>query len=390
MKNYANRLKDFYSYLVEKKEKMIGYPANQSYDYSPIYDFFKLSINNIGDPLSNGPYKLKAHEFEREVVEFYADLIGVNGNNFWGYITNGGTEGNMYGLYVAREMYPNSIVYYSKEAHYSIPKILKLLQMPSISINTTKNGSIDTKDLKKALEINRTKTPIILATIGTTVKGASDNIPTIKKIIDDLAFQNHYIHCDAALGGMILPFCEDAFSIGLASGVHSISVSGHKMFGSPMPCGIVVARKDFVDRIGSSIEYIGALDTTLSGSRNGHTTLLLWYAIQTKGYEGFRQLVHRCLDNAEYLIYKLKTLGVSAWRNEYSITVIFPRPSQDLIEKWQLANEGAIAHIITMPHVSKKDIDLFIQDYKLELDNQKKETTFESSPLQQKNGRPQS
>ena len=33
----------------------------------------------------------------------------------WGYCTNGGTEGNMYGLFLAREIYPKGIVYYFKD-----------------------------------------------------------------------------------------------------------------------------------------------------------------------------------------------------------------------------------------------------------------------------------
>jgi histidine decarboxylase len=361
----TKRLKEFYEYLERRSEKMIGYPANQIFDYSPLYDFFKLCINNIGDPLSDGPYKVKAHEFEKEVVEFIAEITGIENNNFWGYVTNGGTEGNMYGLYVAREMYPDSIVYYSKEAHYSIPKILKLLKMPSISINTNDNGEICLKDLEESFKINRTKTPIVLATIGTTMKGAIDPVQKILELIKNLSFPNHYIHCDSALGGMILPFCDDAEKFGLADGVHSLSISGHKMLGSPMPCGIVLARKDFVDRIGQSIEYIGAVDTTLSGSRNGHTTLLLWYAIQKNGKEGFKKIIQTCIQNADYLIGELAKKDIKAWRNNYSVTVVFPRPCEKLVNKWQIAIQGDIAHVITMPQVTKEQIDKFLEDYAL-------------------------
>jgi histidine decarboxylase len=363
MKSDVKRLDEFYKYLTEKSQKMLGYPANQNYDYSAIYDFFKLSINNVGDPLSDGPYKVKAHEFEREVVEFIADITGIEDTNFWGYVTNGGTEGNMYGLYIARELYPDSIVYYSKEAHYSIPKILKLLRMPSISINTLDNGEMDYGDLTKALEINRTKTPIILATIGTTMKGAIDNVPKIQKAIKDLSFPNHYIHADSALAGMILPFCEGYDGFGLKHGVHSLSVSGHKMLGSPIPCGIVLARQDYVQKIGSSVEYIGAIDTTLSGSRNGHTPLLLWYKIKQHGFDGFKDIIQNCIEVAEYTVQKFNEHGIKAWRNKYSITVIFPRPNDHLVDKWQIAIEGEIAHIISMPQVTKEQIDDFIEDY---------------------------
>ncbi|MBT4790675.1 MAG: histidine decarboxylase [Halobacteriovoraceae bacterium] len=363
MENYQRRLKEFYTYLQAKTERMIGYPSNQVYDYSELYDFFKLSINNLGDPLSNGPFKVKAHEFEKEVIEFVAEITGVADNNFWGYVTNGGTEGNMYGLYVAREMYPDSIVYYSEEAHYSIPKVLKLLKMPSIAISTNSNGEMDLKDLKNVLQVNRTKVPIFMATIGTTMKGAVDSVKGIQNCVRELAFPNHYIHCDSALSGMILPFCETAPGFGIIDGVHSFSISGHKMFGSPMPCGVVVAKKDYVDRIGSSIEYIGALDTTLSGSRNGHTPLLLWYAIKKHGFEGYKTTVQGCLAVADHIIDELAKHDIKAWRNKFSVTVIIPRPSQHIIDKWQIAIQNDIAHIVSMPHVTKEQIDLFIIDY---------------------------
>ena len=357
-----NRLNEFYKYLSSQSEKMIGYPANQDYDYSKLYDFFKLSINNIGDPLSDGPYKVKAHEFEKEVIEFVVKLTGQKDQNFWGYVTNGGTEGNMYGLYVARELYPKGVVYYSQSAHYSIPKILKLLNMPSIAIRSDECGCMCLKDLKETLAIHRTKVPIILATLGTTMFGALDPLKEIQELIRSMAFPNHYIHVDAALSGFILPFIENAPRFGLDSGVHSFSISGHKMLGSPMPCGIVVARKDYVDRVGSSVEYIGALDTTLSGSRNGHSTLLLWYAIEKNKKIGFKNMIQRCLEVAEYTYSELSKRGLNPYLAKHSITVVFDRPSEKMINKWQLAYQGDKAHIITMPHVSKLLIDEFLKD----------------------------
>ena len=47
-----------------------------------------------------------------------------------------------------------------------------------------------------------------------------------------------------------------------------MAISGHKMIGSPLPCGVALTRRDYVSRIARSIEYVGVLDTTLTGSRN--------------------------------------------------------------------------------------------------------------------------
>ena len=66
---------------------------------------------------------------------------------------------------------------------------------------------------------------------------------------------------------MILPFVENPQAFNFADGCDSLSISGHKFIGSPLPCGIVVAKKSNVDLIARAIEYVGALDTTITGSR---------------------------------------------------------------------------------------------------------------------------
>ncbi len=62
---------------------------------------------------------------------------------------------------------------------------------------------------------------------------------------------------------MILPFVDDPQPFTFADGIDSIGVSGHKMIGSPIPCGIVVAKKANVDRISVEIDYIAAHDKTI-------------------------------------------------------------------------------------------------------------------------------
>ncbi len=104
--------------------------------------------------------------------------------------------------------------------------------------------------------------PSFFANIGTTVRGAVDNIAEIQKRIAALGIprEDYYLHADAALSGMILPFVEDPQPFTFADGIDSIGVSGHKMIGSPIPCGIVVAKKANVDRISVEIDYISAHD----------------------------------------------------------------------------------------------------------------------------------
>lgn len=115
---------------------------------------------------------------------------------------------------------------------------------------------------------------------------------------------------------MILPFVDDAQPFTFADGIDSIGVSGHKMIGSPIPCGIVVAKKENVDRISVEIDYISAHDKTITGSRNGHTPLMLWEAIRSHSTEEWKRRITRSLDMAQYAVDRMQKAGINAWRNK--------------------------------------------------------------------------
>ncbi len=268
----------------------------------------------------------------------------------------------MYGIYVGREMLRQPIAYFSQDTHYSVLKILHVLNIRNIMIRSQENGEIDYDDLRESIRINRDAPPLIVANIGTTMKGAVDDLNRIRGIIEELALPRSYIHADAALSGMILPFVDDPQPFGFDSGIDSIAISGHKLIGSPLPCGVVVTKRQYTAQIGRAIEYVGALDTTLMGSRNAITPMIIWYSLTKHGHDGFRRIVADMLDNAEYAVQQFNVHGIPAWRARNSATVVFPRPSPYVLFQWQLAPLGDIAHLITMPHVTRDMIDQVITD----------------------------
>jgi histidine decarboxylase len=341
----------------------VGYPCNQDFDYSELAPFLAYSINNVGDPFGGSNLPQNTHDFEREVLAEFAELTCAPKDQWWGYVTAGGTEGNMYGLYVAREIYPDGICYFSEDTHYSVTKVLRLQHTRNIMIKSQPNGEMDYDDLRETLRIHRDVPPIMFANIGTTMKGAIDNLATIRAIFEELAIGNAYIHADAALSGMILPFVAKPQPWNFADGADSVSISGHKLLGSPLPCGVALARKSNVDRIARSIEYIGALDTTIAGSRSAIAPLFLWYRLRTLGREGCRAIVERSIGLADYAIAALKKRGIEAWRHENSVTVVFPRPPLEVMRKWIIAPRKGIAHIITLPHLKEDIIEEFADDF---------------------------
>ena len=343
-----------------------GYPVNQDFDYSDLYPLLAFAANNVGDPFGHSRYQSNTHETEREVVRTVAELMRLPSDEAWGYVTAGGTEGNMYGIYVGREMLRDPIAYFSQDTHYSVLKILHVLNIRNVMIRSQDNGEIDYDDLRESIRINRDAPALIVANIGTTMKGAVDDLDRIRSIIEDLALTRYYIHADAALSGMILPFVDDPQPFGFDSGIDSIAVSGHKMIGSPLPCGVVITRREYTAQIGRAIEYVGALDTTLLGSRNAFTPMIIWYSLTKHGHEGFRRMVAKMLDTAEYAVQQFNANGIRAWRAKNSATVVFPRPSPYVLFQWQLAPLDDIAHLITMPHVTRDMIDEVVADCLIE------------------------
>jgi histidine decarboxylase len=356
------KLDQFQEYLERVAGKEMGYPVAFDFDYSALTPFLSFSLNNAGDPFMPMTYLLNSHEFEREVVSFYAQLARAPSDQWWGYVTNGSTEGNLYGLYLARELLPDGIVYFSQDSHYSVGKNLHFLNMRHIMIRSQPNGEIDYEDLRETLKIRRDAPPIIFANVGTTMKEARDDISVIRAILDDLAIENRYIHCDAALCGGYAAFLNPRPAWDFEDGADSIAISGHKFIGSPIPCGVVLARRAHVDRIGHSVAYIGSVDTTISGSRNGFTPLLLWYAIRSLGREGMQKRIDSSLAVATYAEEQFHDVGIDAWRNPQALTVVFPQPPLEVCERWQLASANGFSHLICMPHIQRRQVDEMIAD----------------------------
>lgn len=337
----------------------IGYPCNVNYDFSEVTKFINIHINNVGDPNTSSTYKANTKDIERDVLSWFAELWGIAPDVYWGLLTNGGTESSLQGLYVGRESAENKqhVFLTTNDSHYSIFKIAKLLCLNIIRIKSQENGEMDYQDFDAKVKENADKYIIVNINIGTTMKGAIDSSREVFRIIKKYNKQNaYYLHADAALSGGYLPFLEkDLF---FKAHINSMAISGHKFFGIPYPTGVFMMEKKFLKYVINNIEYIGCHDCTISGSRNGHSAIFLKHIISKIGYKGFKKDIERCIELAEYAVERIN----GAWRNQNSITVVIPRPSNELINKWQLATDGDISHIICMPHVTKEKIDELIKD----------------------------
>lgn len=358
-------LKSYDKLLKRKSSVHFGYPYNLMYNHEELYEFMKYSINNLGDPFITSNYGVHSRQFECAVIDFFADLWKMDKGSYWGYVTTCGTEGNLHGILLARECHPDGILYSSRETHYSIFKAARYYRMDAKAIPTLPMGEIDYDALATEISKNKDRPVIINVNIGTTVKGAVDNLDRILRILKNLGIprERFHIHCDGALFAMMMPFVDWAPEISFQKPIDSIAVSGHKMLGCPMPCGIAITRKEHVKKVEQRIDYLNSVDTTIMGSRNGQAALYLWYSLRKKGLAGIKRDVVHCMETAQYLRDKITEAGLTCRLNDLSSTVVLERPLDDkFIKRWQLACEEDIAHVVVMPNVTKHKIDKFVEE----------------------------
>ncbi|XP_078434532.1 serine decarboxylase-like [Wolffia australiana] len=362
---YMNEIIDKYrEHLEERTRHQLGFPCNLDLKYETLAQLLPFSINNLGDPFIESSYGIHSRLFELGVLDWFARLWELDESEYWGYVTNCGSEGNLHGVLIGREMFTDGVLYASTESHYAVWKASRICRMRCVKVKTLETGEMDCSDFKVKLLQNRNQPAIVNVNIGTTVKGAIDDLDQIIKVLEESGFEGRfYIHCDAALYGLMLPFVQHAPKVTFKKPIGSVSVSGHKFLGCPMPCGVQMTRKSHIKAISREIEWIASTDSTIMGSRSGHASIFLWYGLSKKGHSGLKEDVEKCLANAKYLKNRLEEVGIVAMLNEFSNIVVFEQPrSMDFVRKWQLVCEGEFAHVVVMPNVTREKLSAFIDD----------------------------
>lgn len=369
----------------EGQSTYFGYPVNQK---SALSDFYKwyvasgmdvINLNNVGDPMTDEPWKMSSQKFEREVIEFFAPLYGYDLDNVWGLVTHSGTDGNNHGIYFGANALKNTtglapIVYVSEEAHYSNMRLCDLQNLDVKLIKCDEMGRMIPEELEKALDT--TRPCLMVYAMGSTFKGAIDDMEALNKVVDGHPeIPGVFRHLDAALFGGYLPFTEYKDMVNHKKmNFDSIAISGHKFFGIDSPCGLFFCtRETYENQKEFNVTYLNNDMRMINCSRDAIQPLKFWWLIQKVGKEKWSQQAGAIMESTKYLSEKLTEIGWPNWVNEYSNTVIFKRPSEELIYKYTLAKGydenfgGDLAHVVVMQHVTKEKIDGFIEELKGEM-----------------------
>ncbi len=366
---------------IAKRSLSLGYPGNNDIKLQEFYrwytgnDLERIIINNAGDPFSKGDHTLSSLDFEREVIEYFAPKYGFTPDDTWGLVTMSGTDGNNHGIYfgvnyLKKRTGKTPIVYVSDEAHYSNYRLCDLQHLDVRLVKSDEMGRMIPDSLEAVLDT--TRPCLMIYAMGSTLKGAIDDQTALNEVLARHKEMEVYRHVDAALFGGYLPFTEHRDMVNRQKTPYeSISISGHKFFGIDSPCGLFITTRHIYDNQNTfDIPYLNANMRMISCSRSGVEPLKFWWLMKTVGDSGYTEQAKQLMENTEYLKKQLKKMGWPNWNNEFSNTVLFRRPSDKLVRKYNLACGEAfgqkVSHIVVMQHVTKDAIDAFIKDLKQE------------------------
>lgn len=228
--------------------------------------------------------------FEKRVLQISSELLKLPFSRFSGYITTGGTEANIYALWIARNW---SLSFESKQSHWIIPEnahysCAKALDLLGISISkkhkihiipSDSHGTLDFSYLSHIYSQIRnqdlTSPIIIFSTAMTTELGVIDPLHNIHSLISGDAFV--FFHVDASFSGFVLPFLDIYQDIFQLPSLRSISLDYHKTLGGPVGSGAIIFAQDFEKYAEIPASYLrDASDYTLVGSRKGSDALAIF------------------------------------------------------------------------------------------------------------------
>lgn len=214
---------------------------------------------------------------EEHMLRWLAVLAGFD-DSADGAFTSGGTEANLMGLLLARNMYARKnlevdvhldglgsldrdlAIVTSSGSHFSVSKaaaILGLGMRSVYAVNWDPRTGADIDAVREAVETlgKLGRAPFALvATAGTTDFGTIDRLDAFADIAQEHGL---WLHVDAAYGGGLLLSEQQAPRLKGIERADSVAIDFHKLGFQPAPCGVFLARhRNAFESIRHYAEYL--------------------------------------------------------------------------------------------------------------------------------------
>jgi len=404
LENALNDIDQFLKYSV--KTNLPGF-------MNPLWGGFNLSAfagEVVATLANNSMYTYELSPFatlvEQALIQRMCEIVGFSDGN--GTLTTGGSNGNMIGMMCAR--YHNNplgqqrgfngeklVCYVSEESHYSVLMSGNVLGIGSdniIKVPCDEHGRMRCDKLVE--EINRTKMNseipfCVIATSGTTVRGAFD---PLKEIAEICSQHNLWLHVDAAWGGSCLFSAKHRSLMDGIELADSVCWDAHKMMGVPLVCSAFLIKNPEILRkvcshgnvahylfLGEAEEVDLGRISLQCGRRND--ALKLFLAWREKGDAGWSRQVENYVKLADYLESKiedhpkLEMMSSRVWSNvclryfsdDFDSNELNQRlrnrlvkSGKFMISQSKIKGQTILRPVIANPSVSEKTIDELVEE----------------------------
>ena len=280
------------------------------------------------------------HRYDVEVVDMLLDLLHAP-DGAGGSTTSGGTETNIMAVKTARDWArehkpaataPEMIV--PRTAHPSFDKAAHLLGVHVVRVAKSPDFVADLEAMARAINEN---TIMLVASAPPYPYGECDPVAPVSELAHEHGL---WMHVDACLGGMVLPFAREidpsvpAFDFAIP-GVTSISVDLHKYGYATKGVSALLLRDAAQERFQRTTfeDWPAGVYSTpnISGSRSGGAIASAWAVMRYLGRDGYREVVGRLMRVRQELIDGIESIeGLSVYAKPHTFQFAFGSDSFDI------------------------------------------------------------
>ena len=254
---------------------------------------------------------------EESLCKWFAKKIGFNETS-GGIAASGGTLSNLNALIAARHNSglgsdPNSVLLVSEDAHSSFIKCTRIMGLDEanlVRIKTDNNGCMDIQNLRKSIYkcfMDNKKIFAIVATLGTTVRGAIDPIKDISQICKE---RNIWLHIDGSIGGIFAVTSIPKEGLNNINQANSITINPQKIIGITKTSSLLlVSNMSTLENtfctglpyISSKEDIVNRGEIGIQGSRPAEI-IKLWLGLRFLGLNGIEDILKSSIKRKDFFI----------------------------------------------------------------------------------------
>jgi len=305
--------------------------------FSILGDLIAAALNNnlLAYELSPGVTLL-----EESLCKWFAKKIGFNDSS-GGIAASGGTLSNLNALIAARNNAglgsdPNCVLIVSEDAHSSFIKCTRIMGLDAtnlVRIKTDNNGCMDIQNLRKTLDnclIENKKIFAIVATLGTTVRGAID---PIKEISDICKEKNIWLHIDGSIGGIFAITSIPIEGLNNINQSNSITINPQKIIGITKTSSLLLVsdKSTLENTFSTGLPYISTKEDIknrgeigIQGSRPAEV-IKLWLGLRFLGLNGIEDILKSSIKRKDFLLKNISKNKFEIYSGPLHIVSFLPK-----------------------------------------------------------------